>query len=277
MKGVDITIEADVMFENRKVQVNNGVIEDLADGFGTRVYRFDARLTPDWMRGLKPGNLVVDPGFEDLSNAGVPTACYVTPGNDPGNTYFIDSRRFFQGEHSLRLNNPSDEKGDKLSFFGLDLSDKKSYTVSVMARTGPSSNLPSVKDLPGVSFRLGLESTVKTFLCTDSWVNYEINGVMDSYEGKVSPWLELAGRGTAWFDNLLVYPDMQMVERRGDQGKVIIEISCIHPDVQIYYTYDGSEPTVASLLYQVPLEMDPTYNIRSAAFKDGVKVGYIER
>ena len=282
MEDIDISIPADVMFENRKINIENGLIDDMIDGYGTRVYRFDARRKPDVVKGFKSGNLIVDPGFEDLSNAGVPAACYAYNGDDRGGSFFIDSRRFYQGEHSLRLNNPSSKPGNRLSFYGLNLSEDKSYTISIMARTGPSSNRPGEKKERQVSFRLALGSVEGTFDCTDNWQNFEINGVRNTditeTNTRISPQLELTGKGTAWFDLLQVYPDMEMNERKGEEGKGrIIELSSVHPDVTIFYTIDGSEPSTGSLPYMIPVEISDNVMLKAAAYRNGEKLGYIER
>jgi hypothetical protein len=274
----DITIKANVLFENRQVDIVDGVIEDMIDGYGTRVYRFDIRRNIDLKRGFAPGNLSVDPGFEDISTTGVPAACYAYNGYDKGSTYFVDSRKHYQGDHSLRLNNPSDKPGNRLSFFGLDLAGNKSYTISIMARTGSSSNKPGGKKGGAPEFRLGMGQAEKVFECTDTWQKYEIHAVRGSEGKKVSPQLEMAGKGTAWFDLLQVYPDMDLVESRGEAGKgSIVELKSVHSDVKIFYTTDGSDPTPESLPYLIPLEVDSKAMLKAAAYKDGIRVGYIER
>lgn len=282
MLDVDITIKADVMFENRKLDIHEGVVEDIIDGYGTRVYRFDARHTPDQVKGFISGNLTLDPGFEDLSNAGVPAACYAHNGEDRGSTYFIDSRRFYQGEHSLRMNNPSDKPGNRLSFFGLNLDQKRSYTISIMARTGPSPNKPGGKKGGPVKFRLALGSQEQIFDCTEAWQKYEINGILapgqKDENSRICPQLELAGKGTAWFDLLQVYPDMEIVESKGvTENLRIIELKCLHPDAKIFYTTDGTTPTASSQSYLIPVEIDNNIKLKAAAFKNDVQVGFIER
>lgn len=281
MQDIDLTIAADVMFENRKINIAEGVIEDMIDAYGTRVYRFDARRKPDRVKGFENGNLSVDPGFEDISNVGVPAACYAYEGYDPGSTYFIDSRRHYEGEHSLRMNNPSDKPGNSLSFYGLELATNKSYTISIMARTGSSSNRPGGKKGGAVRFRLALCSTERIFDCSEAWQKYEINGVRVVKKGaesaRISPQLEMTGKGTAWFDLLQVYPDMELKESPGSVENLrIIELNCIHPDAQIYYTTDGSEPTPASEEYKIPLEFDRPVTIRTSAYLNDKRVGYIE-
>lgn len=276
MKDIDLTIQADVMFENRKVEIKDGLVEDIIEGYGTRIYRFDARLKPDWVKELQRGNLTIDPGFEDLSNVGVPAGCYVIKGNDPGGTYFIDSRRHYLGEHSLKLNNPSHLPGDRLLFLCPGISEKKSYSISIMAKTGASPNLPSAKNENQVGFNLGLGNAMQAFTLTDTWQKYEISNIMVNGNETGSPLLQMAGKGTAWFDNLLVYPDMELVESKGEGGKVIIEIKCVHPDAKIFHTSDGSEPTSLSEEYKIPLEVDRSVVIKASAFLQGSRVGYIE-
>jgi hypothetical protein len=208
MEDVTITIPADVMFENRKIVVADGVVKDMIDGYGTRVYRIDARQKTGQEVTFLAGNLVKDPGFEDLTSAGVPAACYAYPGDDPGCTYFIDPRRHYEGDHSLRMNNPSTRPGNELRFYGIVVDTTKTYTVSIMARTGPSSNKAGGRKGGPVQFRLSFGTVEKVFDCTDNWQKYEIGGIRiqsaKDQNIKVSPILELIGKGTAWFDMLQV-------------------------------------------------------------------------
>jgi hypothetical protein len=280
--GIDITITADVMFENRQTDIKAGVIGDIIDGYGTRVYRFDARPKHDLPKDYEPGNLTIDPGFEDILNVGVPAACYVYNGADRGSTYFIDSRRHYQGEHSLRLNNPSEKPGNRLSFFGLNLSQNKSYTISIMAQTGPSSNKPGGKKGGPARFRLALGAAERVFACDETWQKFEIPGIrlagQTDENARVSPQLEMAGKGTAWFDLLQVYPDMVLTETRGTAENLRnIELKCIHPDAKIFYTSDGSEPTTLSQPYLIPLEIDNNVRLKAAAFNGDLQVGFVER
>jgi hypothetical protein len=282
LNDIDLTISAEVLFENRGIVVVDGAIEDMIDGYGTRIYRFDARQKVDKVDKAVASNMAVDAGFEDITTAGVPSACYAYNGYDPGSTYFIDSRRHYQGDHSLRMNNPSEKPGNSLAFYGLELDKKKSYTISIMAMAGRSPNKSGGKKGGPVKFKLSLGSAQKSFDCSATWQNYEINGIMpagfNEETGKVCPKLELAGKGTAWFDLLQVYPDMELVESPGSAENLrIIEVKCIHPDAKMYYTIDGSEPTTASTPYLVPVEIEQNSIFKAAAFKDNVRVGHIMR
>jgi len=281
-EDLDLTIKAQVMFENRGLVVVDGVIEDLIEGLGTRVYRFDARHKPDQVKGFQHGNITFDPGFEDITTTGLPAYSIAFPGTDPGCTYFIDSRRHFEGDHSLRVNNPSVKPGNRLSFLTVVSDPKKSYTISVMAKTGFSSNKPGVKKGGTVQFRLTLGNAEKIFECTDSWQSFQVNGVRmvkgDEASVNISPQIEMISKGTAWFDLLQVFPDMEIIEHPGTTEKLRnIELKCFHPDSKIFYTTDGSEPTQASAAYLVPVEIDNSTVFKAKAFISDQPVGYIER
>ena len=281
LQDLDVTVVAKLLFENRQLVVTSGTIEDIIDGYGTMMYRFDVRHETDQVKGIMAGNLTTDPGFEDLSSNGVPAACFSFPGEGSGCTFFIDSRRHFQGDHSLRMNNPVEKAGNRLSFYNASLDSKKSYTVSVMARAGQSSNKPGGKKGGLVQFRLALAGTGMVFSCTENWQKYGISGIrvpVDAMEnGRYSPELELTGKGTAWFDLLQVFPDMELVEVNGGEGKFIVEIVSIQEGVKIFYTLDGTEPTISSSPYLVPLEISANDKLKAAAFKENTLVGYIER
>jgi len=282
LENLDVTVVAKLLFESRQIVVTSGTIADIIDGYGTRVYRFDVRRETDQVKGIQPGNLTLDPGFEDFSSAGVPASCFALPGESTGDNYFLDSRRHFQGDHSLRLNNPVNDPGKMLSFYNLKLNGKKSYTVSVMARTGSSPNEIAMKKGVDVRFYLSLAGSERVFNCTDKWQKCEINGIMvpiaQEENKKFAPVLQMAGKGTAWFDLLQVYPDMEIKESKGSSGNLkLIEILCIHPETKIYYTTDGTEPTSASTPYLVPLELDNNIALKAVAVKGEEVLGFIER
>jgi hypothetical protein len=127
-----------------------------------------------------------------------------------------------------------------------------------------------------------LGSVDKIFDCTDTWQRFEINGAhfpeQKEEPGRISATLEMAGKGTAWFDVLQVYPDMEMVESRGEAENLrVIELKCLHPDAKIFYTIDGSEPSTESLPYMIPVVIDKSILLKAVAYKDEVRVGYFER
>jgi len=56
-------------------------------------------------------------------------------------------------------------------------------------------------------------------------------------------------------------------------GELKMKLSCIHPDVQIRYTTDGSEPHEYSMLYRKPWVIKQSLTLKCATFKDGKQLG----
>lgn len=56
-------------------------------------------------------------------------------------------------------------------------------------------------------------------------------------------------------------------------GQLRVALSCIHPEVEIRYTLDGSEPHEYALLYRKPWVVKQSQTIKCAAFKDGKQMG----
>lgn len=55
--------------------------------------------------------------------------------------------------------------------------------------------------------------------------------------------------------------------------KLLVEFSCIRPDVEIRYTEDGTEPVASSSLYASPLTVKSTTCMKAATFMNGEKMG----
>ena len=55
--------------------------------------------------------------------------------------------------------------------------------------------------------------------------------------------------------------------------KLLVEFSCIRPDVEIRYTEDGTEPVASSSLYPSPLTVNSTTSMKAATFINGEKMG----
>ena len=115
IKG-DKNSKARVIFENRSIPVNGGVIYDHLAPFGSQVYLIDLNLRKMPLPVLTD-NLLKDPGFEDISSPGVPSACYARPGGDRGATYFLDTREHHEGNHSVRILTPDENKSITFRFF----------------------------------------------------------------------------------------------------------------------------------------------------------------
>nr|WP_302830500.1 glycoside hydrolase family 20 protein [uncultured Bacteroides sp.] len=56
-------------------------------------------------------------------------------------------------------------------------------------------------------------------------------------------------------------------------GCLQVKLECIRPDVQVYYTTDGMEPTTQSALYTKPLQLTTAQTIKAATFAGGKQMG----
>ena len=58
-------------------------------------------------------------------------------------------------------------------------------------------------------------------------------------------------------------------------GPVVVHLEAPLPDGAVYYTLDGSDPTVGGEAYTAPLEVDETTVLRAVALRDGVPVSAV--
>ena len=56
-------------------------------------------------------------------------------------------------------------------------------------------------------------------------------------------------------------------------GDLRITLSCLHPDAEIRYTTDGSDPHEYSMLYRKPWTIKQSTTLKCATFKDGKQLG----
>ncbi|MGC9319972.1 MAG: hypothetical protein ACP5KN_18215, partial [Armatimonadota bacterium] len=99
--------EAEVMFENRTVAVDKGLIAEPIDAYDTRAYRLRIGPVPEDDLSVHPDNLTLNPSWEDVPSAGTPSGCYASIG--PGATAFVDARLARHGRNCLRMTLPSED------------------------------------------------------------------------------------------------------------------------------------------------------------------------
>jgi len=212
--------KARVLFENRFVSVKSGVIADQLAPLGSQVYLLN--LKPERQESEAANtNLIKDSGFEDLSGPGLPSACYARPGGDRGATYFLDTREYSEGNHSLRIITPDENKSLAIRFFPFKVKAGASYTISVWAKSDPEQRFFSVtkqdnirlnenKDMPQyVEILLG-DFTRARFVPDKEWRQYMTfvtipTDTLASF--KTNLILKMPGQGVAWFDQVKVIED----------------------------------------------------------------------
>jgi hypothetical protein len=200
---------ADVLFENRKVNIYGGMINDFIQPLGSQVYKITLAKTNDELKPWKD-NLTIDPGFEDATSPGVPAACYARPGSDRGATYFTDPREHAEGNYSLRLVTPAEDKGAALRFFPIKVRAGYSYIISVHAKADPEQRYcEPINNQQLVEIGLG-DFGKAAFVPGKEWKQYItiVSIPSDTVpELKTNVTLKMPGQGVAWFDMLQVIED----------------------------------------------------------------------
>jgi len=210
--------KADLIFENRKISVNSGLISDHIPAFGSQAYLIKIRKETDPVKPYR-GNLVKDPGFESSPSPGVPASCYAWNNGDRGATYFLDTREHYEGDHSLRLTTPVDNKSVRLRFFPVEIIKGRTYFISVRvkatARIIQKSSGSAGKNEPWISntkmpwFEMGLGEYGKARFTPDNdWKEFITSVTIpldEEIPQKANVILQMPGEGVAWFDMLQVF------------------------------------------------------------------------
>jgi hypothetical protein len=211
---------ARVLFENRFISVKSGVLSDQIAPFGSQVYLINVNPESNASEASNT-NLIKDPGFEDLSSPGLPSACYARPGGDRGATYFLDTRDFLEGSHSLRIITPEENKSLAIRFFPIRVKAGSSYTISLWAKSDPEQRFSFVTNQEisrlyvktekpqYVEILLG-EFGKARFIPDKEWREYVTfvtipNDTLALF--KTNLILKMPGKGVAWFDVVKVIED----------------------------------------------------------------------
>lgn len=217
------------LFENRFVAVNEGVLTDQIAAYGSQVYMIDTtRVRPSKIEGPQYVNLMMDPGFEDLSSPGIPSACYVRPGGDMGATYFLDSREHVEGNHSLRLVTPETNKTLAIRFFPVKLKPGGSYVLSLWAKADPDQRFSNLNKqnfivLPNLNKKRQIKISEPQFVelnlgdfCNvwfvpgkewKQYITFFTVPIEAKAQFKSNLVLKMPGQGVAWFDDIKIYEE----------------------------------------------------------------------
>jgi hypothetical protein len=176
---------------------------------GTQVYKILLHKKDEDIKPWK-ANLTADPGFEDITSAGVPATCYAHPGADRGATYFTDPREHAEGNNSLRLVTPADDKSVTLKFFPVKVKAGKSYIISVLAKADPEQRYGDASGKPQL-IEIGMSGFGKAaFVPGKDWKQFIalVSIPADTTPDlKANVTLRMPGQGVAWFDMLQVIED----------------------------------------------------------------------
>ena len=199
---------AEVLFENREVQVQSGVVNDTIDAQGTRVYQIPEGPFPPDVAALSSDNIRENASFEEWVSAASPPD--VTAQRSPGSTCFLDGRTAVHGRRSLRVV-AADAKGVELTFNqvgqygvfkGTKIEPGNRYCVSVWAKS----------DRSGVNLDVKMTNTDvadwRSFALGTDWKEYSfvVTAKSDVPELTLGPSLKLSGPGTVWVDLFQVVP-----------------------------------------------------------------------
>jgi hypothetical protein len=217
--GINNT-EARVLFENRKISVKGGVIIDQLSPYGSQVYLINLNPVKQAVE-IPDKNLIKDGGFEDLTAPGLPSACYARPGGDRGATYFLDTRQYSEGKHSLRIITPVENKSLSIRFFPFPVKAGASYTISIRAKADPEQRFSRVTkpENPPLYGKNGMPQYVEIllgefgrarFVPDKEWREYVtfVTIPKDTLAlFKTNLILKMPGQGVAWFDQVKVTED----------------------------------------------------------------------
>ena len=206
-----INIKANVLFENRSIQISGGSLTDHLAAYGSQVYMITLQKPVEKIKEAR-FNLINDPGFEELSNPGVPTALYARNDGDRGATYFTDTRDKVEGNHSVRLVTPVENKSIRLRFYPVKLNKGGTYYISVWGKADNTltDNNGSVKYF---EVSLGDFGTRKLPLTSD-WKEYVTNVTIPAdtvLQVRANLVLRMPSAGTGWFDMVQVFEGVDII------------------------------------------------------------------
>jgi hypothetical protein len=210
-----------VIFENRLVTMNGGSFSDILSSYGSQAYMIDLKPIKETLKPW-PGNLLSDPGFEEISSPGVPSACYARGNGERGATYFLDSREHFEGSHSLRLITPTENGSARIRFFPFTVRPGAIYLVSVRGKTDKEQGHNNMDKPQYFEISLGDYGTSR-FQPESDWgqfVTFVTIPYFKDLPPKTNVILQMPSAGVCWFDML------QVVEC-ADIGK------CINPEFSL--------------------------------------------
>ncbi len=294
------TGEAEVLFENRSLDVNNGVIDDYLDVYGVRIYKIYIKNAPKLPR--INDRVFLNHSFERNYVASVPAGCYANVGHGRGKIYTIDSRIATDGEHSLRMHVSPESDSFNLSFYPMKLDYGRDYYVSVKAKKerytyskvieekfkksifqklfGSKQKALYKRIVAHNSFKIkvGKLSSSEYFL-NQNWTkfSYIFNNIQESKQvGRISPRLIYYGPGTAWFDEFELLPLLNLCSNNREEARVITT-TYTSAEAPLYYTLDGTIPNSNSSVFNDTLVIKQSSVLKLRAIDDNRTIAEAEQ
>ncbi|HUT25107.1 MAG TPA: chitobiase/beta-hexosaminidase C-terminal domain-containing protein, partial [Sumerlaeia bacterium] len=271
--------EARLVFEDRRVPVVNGVVNDIIDAYGSRAYQIRIAPPPPDRAPACQANILLDSSFEANVVPGVPTNCYAHPGR--GAVCQVDSRDAVHGRHSLRMHCPDADAPVGISPHNIGLRAGQGYTLSVWARSLPptpvltepaqfelSFNAHAVSDiLVGKKDEDGKTPLIQqTFTPTAQWRRYTVSGVCPG--GGHGVVLRTVSPGVVWFDLLELVADPAIqTGLSANREHLTVSVKTSFPDTEIRYTLNGARPTGNSERYDETLSLDRSTTLTIGVFR----------
>jgi len=251
-------------FENREVTLENGVIHDMIDGYGTRVYLIRANT----VSSISADNMTLNPSFEKIVSPGLPIGSNVTSTShlkaDVGASFFADPREHADGMFSLRLITPVDSGGNKIRLIPMVMTKGNSYTVSIRAKAKAQEHMPA--------FRIAIDAMEQehTYTLTPEWAeyNFTFQAPVSSTTAILS--LELIQQGTAWFDLLTASPDPVITYQINGDRTATVQINT-NSNKEIRYAVNQL-PDAQSVLYTKPFQLHVAGSIAAGIFDHGRQI-----
>ncbi|MCK5806167.1 MAG: hypothetical protein KAI66_25270, partial [Lentisphaeria bacterium] len=239
------------------------VFEDMIDAFGVRVYRLTIPGMTHRGTTQTPGNMIVNPGFENNPSVGVPAGCYTTGSRDRGATCTVDSRVALEGTHSLRLHTPHADAGIRVKPFRPRIEPGAAYSFSFWAKCAAGQ--------PPQTLGVGIAGEPKqTFILNSQWRRHSVSAVAPtkSRNSKMPLWYTLESAGTAWIDELEFHSLAPRASTGVDPGTGRFSVALdIPPQAVVRWSID--EPvTKTSTRYGAPIPFEHCCQLNLRVEKD---------
>ncbi len=259
-----------VRYEDRRLPLLNGRIQDIIEGYGRRIYFFESRELKN-VQPIYSQNTIIDPSFEQQQVPLTPAACYFKLRGDRGANAELDTRMAMHGQQSLRLQTSTYNEGLDVSLFPVQLRPGDAYAITFWARGGQGQE--------ELSFRIGPYGREQRFQLSPYWRSYQwvFNARANeaTRNDKTNIIFSLISQGKAWIDLVQISPEprIDLVDNPFAQSTTV-EINAAQatdPSISIHYTTDGTAPNITSIPYTGPLVVNRPMTLRAAVVKGNLQ------